>query len=77
LSQCGPKSSRDYLRFGRGEYKWWREKYVVTAGTIDTSLRRVRQNVLSERGLTDFFRNVFFARERFACGFVFYKFNAE
>src|SRR6202161_3558277 len=72
-SHCGPESPRDYLRFGRGEYKGWREQYVIAADTIDTSLRRIGEDIFGEHCLTDFFGDIVFAREGLTRRFVFYE----
>ena len=50
---------------------------MIPAATVDAALRWIRQNIFGERGLTDFFGDVFFARESLACGFVLYEFDTE
>src|ERR1700742_1083821 len=72
-----PQSPRDYLRFAGGEYKRWRKKNVISAKTIDATLRWIRKNTFGERGLADFFGDIVFACKRLARGFILDELDAE
>ena len=50
---------------------------MITADTVDATLRRIGQNIFGQRGLTDFFGDVVFAREWLARPLIFYKFDSE
>jgi len=50
---------------------------VVAVDAVDAALRRINKHVFVEGGLADALGDVVFFGERFASGFVFYKFNAE
>ena len=50
---------------------------MIAADTVDTSLRRIGEDIFGEHCLTDFFGDIVFAREGLTRRFVFYEFDPE